>query len=338
MVSTQQNTINNTEQTTQSSSAVTVPSVAGENTTASAETPTVNAVTPAGNTTNTAENTTVPAESVGNATVPAVSPLGNTTVPLVSPLGNTTAPVGNTTVASSESSVVNTTVSDSTAGNSTSTKATNETANANVTAKVDDQTNNVTTSVLGNEETSTEASGGFFLVSHDVGNEEIVNIVVNNVLTQPTTGADQVLDVAESDNSDEVYLYHSDNNVTDLYNDKNTPTYNDDLIHTSHTEEPGRIAMSNTSAEEIFTQNDEDDVTSSVLELLSSTEYDVAEITNTNTTRGINSSEFEELEVRGISGKESNVDRQDYAQSRSLKLGEGGNTDETQWEEEVARE
>ena len=65
-----------------------------------------------------------------------------------------------------------------------------------------------------------------------------------------------------------------------------------------------------------------------MLELLSSTEYD------TNTTRGINSSEFEELEVRGISGKERNIERQDYAQSRSLKLGEGGNTEETKKKEE----
>ena len=133
-------------------------------------------------------------------------------------------------------------------------------------------------------------------------------------MSQPVTGADQPLDVNESDNSD--------NAVTDLYTHTNTPTYNDDLKDTSHTDE------------EIFTQNNEDDVTSSVLELLTSTEYDHLEMTNTNTTRGINSSEFEELDVRGMSGKESNVERQDYAQSRSLKLGEGGKEGGKKEEEE----
>ena len=134
-------------------------------------------------------------------------------------------------------------------------------------------------------------------------------------MSQPVTGADQLLDVNESDNSD--------NAVTDLYTHTNTPTYNDDLKDTSHTDE------------EIFTQNNEDDVTSSVLELLSSTEYDNIEVTSTsNTTKAINSSEFEELDVRGISGKERNIERQDYAQSRSLKLGEGGNTEETKKKEE----
>ena len=146
-------------------------------------------------------------------------------------------------------------------------------------------------------------------------------------LSQPATGADQLLDVAESDNS-----------VTDLYNSDNTPTYNHDLNDASHTAAvPGRIAMSKTSAEELISQNDEDDVTSSVLELLASTEHDNIEVTRPNTTKAINSSEFEELDLRGISGPENNnIDRQDYAQSRSLKLGEGGNTEGTKKEEEVS--
>ena len=309
MVSTQPNTTSNTtevsqdSQTTQSSAA-TQPSVAGEvlqNTTVTAESP--------------AENTTVTAES----------------------------PAEITTVASSESSVENATVTTAAAvENGTTTPGSNVTGNGSVTTPVDEETNNVTTSVLANEETSTEAGvggGGFFLVSvGGDGTEQTVYTVVNTDLSlpQPTTGVDQLLDVAESDNSGE--RKQSDNTVTDLNNTHdNTPTYNHDLNHTSHTDQPGRIAMSKTSAEEIFSQNYEDDVTSSVLELLSSTESETIVVTSsTNTTRDINSSEFEELDVRGISGTENNnLERQDYAQSRSLKLGEGENAKEKE-EEEVS--
>ena len=315
MVSTQQNTsINPTEispdnPTTQSASAETQPSVADQNlqnTTVTAESPAVIATV-------TAENTTVPSES----------------------------PVGNTTVASSESSDENTTVTVSSAENSTSTTGTNGTGNANVTTTIDDETNNATaTSVLADEDTSTEA-GGFFLVSVGVGvvtdetddDDDVVNIVVNNAVSQPKTGEVQLLDVSESDNAGEVKLSDNTVTVTDLYNSQNTPTYHDDLNEPSQTDEPGRIAVSNTRTEEIVTQNTEDDVTSSVLELLSG-------LTPTNTSRPINISEFEELDVRGISGKEnvSSVERQDYAQSRSLKLGEGGNTEEMNQKEEEEEE
>ena len=300
MVSTQQNTSNTTEvsqtvsQTTQSSSSATQPSVAGE----------------------VLQNTTVTAEP----------PAENTTVTAESPAEITT-------VTSSES-VENATVITSAAENGTTPTDGKVTGNVSVTTTVDEEADNVTTSVLANEETSTEAGGGggFFLVSVDGdGTEETVNIVVNNDLSQPQP--QPTTDVAESDNSGERAA--SDNTVTDLYNSHlNTPTYNHDLIETSHTDQPGRIAMSKTSAEEIFRQNDEDDVTSSVLELLlSSTESENIEVTSTNnTTKAINSSEFEELDVRGISG--NNVERQDYAQSRSLKLGEGGNAEEK--EEEVS--
>ena len=146
-------------------------------------------------------------------------------------------------------------------------------------------------------------------------------------LYQPTTGADKALDETESDNS-----------VTDLYNSHNTPTttYNDDLNQNSQTAAvPGRIALSKTSAEETIGQTYEDDLTSSVLELLSSTEQENIDLRSTSTTKAINSSEFEELDLRGISGQENNnIDRQDYAQSRSLKLGEGGNPEERKQEEE----
>ena len=232
-------------------------------------------------------------------------------------LQNTTTTAASVNTEQLQNTTVNTTTTAAAAG---STIPTNTTKAESVT-----DIGNVTTitTETGNSEVSTEAvtsppavedgteatnvtAGQAFLVSEGT-EEEAVHTSVN---IHETLTEELALD-AHSQSEYSVDAPQSDN-VNDLQHiSTNTPSHRKDLISNSLPDD---------------STHQEDDVTASVLDLLS-VEYDTTtEIANDYNSLETNS-EFEDLELGGKLDTDT-VQRQEYAKSRSLKLAEGEEKEE----------
>ena len=157
----------------------------------------------------------------------------------------------------------------------------------------------------GTEATNVTA-GQAFLVSEGTEEEAVhTSVNIHETLTE------ELAINAHNQSEYSVDALQSDN-VTDLqYISTNTPSHRKDLISNSLSDD---------------STHQEDDVTASVLDLLS-VEYDTTtEIANDYNSLETNS-EFEDLELGGKLDTDT-VQRQEYAKSRSLKLAEGEEKEE----------
>ena len=204
----------------------------------------------------------------------------------------------------SENSTTTTTTTTPTKENITETSETSDTVNVTTTAG--ESLNNDTTSETTEQEGG--QAGHSFLVS-EARDKETVNTTVNihetvteEVLQDVNTQSEYSYDTSQSDNITD--LHHTSNEASDNRNDLNK-----DELGTNDVKE-GRITLNS---------KQEDDVTASVLDLLSFE-------TDTHTLE-VNT-EFEELETSGMLDEDKSQ-RQEYAKSRSLKFpGRSGSEEE----------
>ena len=233
------------------------------------------------------ETSAVNTEQLQNTTTTAASvnteQLQNTTVNTTTTAAGSTIPT-NTTKAESVTDIGNVTT------------ITTETGNSEVSTEA------VTSppAVEDGTEATNVTAGQAFLVSEGTEEEAVhTSVNIHETLTE------ELAQEAYNQSEYSVDALQSDN-VTDLqYISTNTPSHRKDLISNSLPDD---------------STHQEDDVTASVLDLLS-VEYDTTtEIANDYNSLETNN-EFEDLELGGKLDTDT-VQRQEYAKSRSLKLAE----------------